>query len=66
LCTLFAAAGKILKTLIIVVLLAAVIFVPLAILALVFITVFNPERCNQIHERITTWFNCTAPEKQYV
>jgi hypothetical protein len=63
LCTLFAAAGKILKTLIIVVLLAAVIFVPLAILALVFITVFNPERCNQIHERITTWFNCTALEE---
>jgi len=66
LCSIFAAAGKILKTLIIVLLLATVIFVPLAILSLVFITVFNPERCDQIHERITTWFNCTAPEIERV
>jgi hypothetical protein len=63
LCSLFASAGKILKAFIIVVLLAAIIFIPLAILSLVFITVFNPERCNQIHERITTWFNCTALEE---
>jgi hypothetical protein len=64
LCSIFAAAGKILKTIIIVLLLATVIFVPLVILSLVLITVFNPERCNQIHERITTWFNCTTPEMQ--
>ncbi|MBN1861556.1 MAG: hypothetical protein JW840_08870 [Candidatus Thermoplasmatota archaeon] len=62
LCGIFAAAGKILKAIIIVLLLATVIFVPLAILSLVFITVFNPERCEQIHERITLWFNCTVPE----
>lgn len=62
LCSLFVAAGKILKTLIIVLLLAAIIFVPLAIVSLVFITMFNPERCDQIRERITTWFNCTTPE----
>ena len=62
LCSLFAAAGNILKAIIIVLLLSTVIFVPLAILSLVFITVFNPERCEQIHERITLWFNCTVPE----
>ena len=64
LCSIFAAAGKILKTIIILLLLATVIFVPLAILSLVLITVFNPERCDQIHGRITTWFNCTTPERQ--
>jgi hypothetical protein len=64
LCSIFAAAGKILKTIIIVLLLATVVFVPLVILSLVLITVFNPERCDQIHERITTWFNCTTPERQ--
>jgi hypothetical protein len=62
LCSIFAVAGKILKTIIIVLLLAAVIFVPLAIVSLVLVTIFNPERCDQIHQRITTWFNCTAPE----
>lgn len=61
LCSFFATAGKILKTIIILLLLAAVIFVPLAILSLVLITVFNPERCNQMHERITMWFNCSTP-----
>jgi len=61
LCSIFTAAGKILKALIIIVLLASVIFVPLAIVSLVLITVFNKDRCNQIHERITTWLNCTAP-----
>ena len=64
LCSIFAAAGKILKTIIIVLLLATVIFVPLVILSLVLVTVFNPERCDKIHERITTWFNCTTPEGQ--
>jgi hypothetical protein len=62
LCSIFTAAGKILKALIIIVLLASVIFVPLAIVSLVLITVFNKDRCNQIHERITTWFNCTIPQ----
>lgn len=62
LCSIFAAAGKILKAIIIVVLLATVIFVPLAVLSLVFITVFNPERCEQIHQKITLWLNCTTPE----
>ena len=62
LCGFFATAGKIFKTIIILLLLATVIFVPLAILSLVLITVFNPERCDQMHERITMWFNCTAPE----
>lgn len=61
LCSIFAAAGKILKTIIIVLLLATVIFVPLVVISLVLVTVFNPERCDQIHERITTWFNCTTP-----
>jgi len=61
LCSFFATAGKILKTIIILLLLAAVIFVPLAILSLVLITAFNPERCNQMHERITMWFNCSTP-----
>lgn len=64
LCSIFAAAGKILKTIIIVLLLATVIFVPLVVISLVLVTVFNPERCDQIHERITTWFNCTTPERQ--
>jgi len=62
LCSFFMTAGKILKTIIILLLLAAVIFVPLAILTLVLITVLNPERCNQMHERITVWFNCSTPE----
>jgi hypothetical protein len=62
LCSLFLASGKILKTIIILVLLAVVIFVPLAILTFVLMTVFAPARCDQIHERITTWFNCTTPE----
>ena len=62
LCSIIAASGKILKTLILVLLLAMVIFVPLAILSLVLITVFNPERCEEIRGRITTWFNCTSPE----
>jgi len=62
LCTIFATAGKILKSIILVLLLATVIFVPIAILSLVFITVSNPDRCDQIHERITLWFNCTTPE----
>jgi hypothetical protein len=61
-CSFFVSAGKILKTIIILLLLATVIFVPLAIVTLVLITVFNPERCNQMQERITTWFNCTTPE----
>ncbi len=61
LCSIFAAAGKILKAIIIVVLLATVIFVPLAIGTIVLITILNTERCNQIRERITTWFNCTTP-----
>lgn len=62
LCSIFGVAGKILKTIILVLLLATVIFVPIAILSLVFITISNPERCEQIHEQITLWFNCTAPE----
>ncbi len=62
LCSIFAVAGKILKTIIIVLLLATVIFVPLAIVTLVFVTIFNPERCDQIHQRITSWFNCTTPD----
>jgi hypothetical protein len=62
LCSIFAVAGKLLKTLIIVLLLATVIFVPLAILTLVLITVFNPDRCEQMHQRITMWFNCTTPQ----
>jgi hypothetical protein len=62
LCALFATAGKILKSIILVLLLATVIFVPIAILSLVFITVSNPDRCDQIHDRITMWFNCTTPE----
>jgi len=62
LCNIFGAAGKILKTIILILLLATVIFVPIAILSLVFITVSNPERCEQIHEQITLWFNCTTPE----
>jgi hypothetical protein len=62
LCNIFGAAGKILKTIILVLLLATVIFVPIAILSLVFITMSNPERCEQIHEQITLRFNCTAPE----
>jgi hypothetical protein len=62
LCSFFISAGKILKTIIILMLLATVIFVPLAILSLVLITVLNPARCDQIHQRITTWFNCTIPE----
>jgi hypothetical protein len=62
LCSFFVSAGKILKTIIILLLLATVIFVPLAIVTLVLITVFNPARCNQMQERITTWFNCTTPE----
>lgn len=66
LCSIIAASGKILKTLILVLLLAIVIFVPLAILSLVLITVFNPERCEQIRGRITTWFNCTSPEPGWV
>jgi len=61
LCSIFAAAGKILKTIILVLLLATVIFVPIAILSLVFITVFNPDRCEQLHEQITLRFNCTTP-----
>jgi hypothetical protein len=47
-------------------LLAVVIFVPLGILSLVFITAVNPDRCTQIHDRITTWFNCTTPERSYI
>jgi hypothetical protein len=62
LCSIFATAGKILKSIIIVVLLATVIFVPLAIFTLAFITVFNPERCDQMRQKITVWFNCTTPE----
>jgi hypothetical protein len=62
LCSIFAVAGKILKTLIILILLATVIFVPVAILGLVFITVFNAERCDQIRQQLTVWFNCTTPE----
>lgn len=60
-CTIFAAAGKILKSVILVLLLATVIFVPLGILSLVFITISNPDRCDQIHEKITMWFNCSTP-----
>ncbi|KYK22963.1 hypothetical protein AYK25_06905 [Thermoplasmatales archaeon SM1-50] len=62
LCSIFATAGKILKTIIIILLLAMVIFVPLAILTLMFITVFNPERCDQIKQEITLRFNCTISE----
>lgn len=62
LCSIFTAAGKILKTIIIILLLATVIFVPIALLTLAFITIFNPDKCDQIHEQITTWFNCTTPE----
>jgi hypothetical protein len=61
-CSIFAVTGKILKTIIIVLLLAVVIFVPLAIVSLVLVTIFNPERCEQTHQQITTWFNCTTPE----
>jgi len=61
LCSIFASASKFLKLLVITLILAAVIFVPLGILSLVFITVVNPDRCTQIHNRITTWFNCTTP-----
>lgn len=61
LCSIFAATVKILKTIIFVLLLATVIFVPIAILSLVFITVFNPDRCEQLHEQITLRFNCTTP-----
>jgi len=62
LCSIFVTAGKILKSIILVLLLAMVIFVPIAILSLVFITVSNQDRCEQIHEQITLWFNCTTPE----
>jgi hypothetical protein len=61
LCSFFATAGKILKSLVLILLLAAVIFVPLGLLTLILITVLNPDRCTQIHNRITTWFNCTTP-----
>ncbi len=60
LCAIFATAGKILKSIILVLLLATVIFVPIALISLVFITMANPDRCDQIHERITVWFNCTT------
>jgi hypothetical protein len=63
LCSIFAAAGKLLKTVLVVLLLAVVIFVPLGILSLAIITVFAPDRCEQIHERVTIWFNCTTPQK---
>jgi hypothetical protein len=62
LCTIFTAAGKLLKSVILVLLLAAVVFIPLAILTIGIITVFNPERCDQMRQRITLWFNCTTPE----
>jgi len=62
LCSIFATAGKILKTIIIVVLAATVIFVPLALLTLALITVFNPEQCDQMKQKITLRFNCTSPE----
>lgn len=62
LCSIFTAAGKLLKSVILVLLLATVVFVPLAILTIGVITVFNPERCDQMRQRITLWFNCTAPE----
>lgn len=62
LCSIFTAAGKLLKSVILVLLLAAVVFVPLAILTIGIITVFNPERCDQMRQRITLWFNCTSPE----
>jgi hypothetical protein len=61
LCSFFATAGKILKSLVLILILAAVIFVPLGLLTLVLVTVLNPDRCTQIHDRITTWFNCTTP-----
>lgn len=62
LCSIFAVAGKILKSVILVLLLATAIFVPLGIISLVFITISNPDRCDQIHEKITMWFNCSTPE----
>jgi hypothetical protein len=62
LCSILATAVKILKTLSFVLLLAMVIFIPLAILTLMLITIFNPERCDQMQQKITAWFNCTTPE----
>lgn len=64
LCDFFAHAGNLLKAILMVLLLAAVIFIPFAAITLAFITVVNPDRCTQIHEKITMWFNCTAPGAQ--
>jgi len=64
LCSFFQNAGKILKAIILLLILAATIFIPFAVLTLTFITVVNPQRCTQIHERITVWFNCTIPGTQ--
>jgi hypothetical protein len=64
LCDFFANAGKILKTILILVILAVVIFIPFAVITMALITAVNPDRCTQIHERITTWFNCTASGTQ--
>ena len=64
LCDFFANAGKLLKAILIVLLVAAVVFIPLAVISLALITAVNPDRCTQIHDKITVWFNCTTPGAQ--
>jgi hypothetical protein len=64
LCDFFTHAGKLLKAILTVLLAAAVVLIPLAVISLALITAVNPDRCAQIHDKITSWFNCTAPGAQ--